>query len=220
MQGRYGQGQGKEPWDRTSSDPNAAQNGTGKQRAIPRRPPGMARLDTPPSTPRVARPQRQTKPPRSRGRRLLIFVGALVICGIVAFIIAYGLANYFIGIGSSAGAANTAADFLSNVQSKNYEQAYKDLDATLTISLHPNDFTSMAQADDRCYGPVTDYNEVAGSATTSADGNTQSYTYTMTRSKLSKVYQLKLTIQKDSDGTWDITDFGGDLGPAPPPSTC
>ncbi|HLQ11444.1 MAG TPA: hypothetical protein VK134_07565, partial [Ktedonobacteraceae bacterium] len=77
---------------------------------------------------------------------------------------------------------------------------------------------------DRCYGPVTDFNEVSGSATVSADGNTQSFTYTMTRSKLTKTYPLTLTLQKGSDGTWDITRFvngngnNNELGPTPP--TC
>ena len=76
----------------------------------------------------------------------------------------------------------------------------------------------MALQDDHCYGLVTDFNEVQGSATTSSDNNTQSYTYDITRSKLTKTYQLTLTIRKDSDGNWDITNYGGDLGPAPP--TC
>jgi len=177
----------------------------------------MARLDTPPAVQRVSRPQRQ-KPPRSRGRRFLIAVIVLGIAAILVFAIAYGLANYFLGIGNSAGPANTATDFLLNLKSQTYDQAYKDLDATITGTLHPEDFLKMAQADDRCYGPVTDFNEVAGSATISADGNTQSFTYTMTRSKLAKTYPLTLTLQKDSDGNWDITNFGNDLGPAPP--TC
>jgi hypothetical protein len=220
MLGRQGQGQGKDPWDRTSRNTNDALNGnggSGKQRAVPQRPPGMTRLDTPPAVQRVSRPQRQ-KPPKSRGRRFLIAIIVLGIAAILVFAIAYGLANYFLGIGNSAGPANTATDFLLNLKGQHYDLAYKDLDATITGTLHPQDFQNMAQADDRCYGPVTDFNEVAGSATISADGNTQSFTYTMTRSKLTKTYSLTLTLQKDSDGNWDITNFGNDLGPAPP--TC
>ena len=226
MLGRQGQGQGKDPWDRTSRNTNDALNGSGgsgKQRAVPQRPPGMARLDTPPAVQRVSRPQRQ-KPPRSRGRRFLIAVIVLGIAALLVFAIAYGLANYFLGIGNSAGPANTATDFLLNLKSQTYDQAYKDLDATITGTLHPEDFLKMAQADDRCYGPVTDFNEVSGSATISADGNTQSFTYTMTRSKLAKTYPLTLTLQKGGDGTWDITKFvngngnNNELGPAPP--TC
>ena len=216
MQGR--QGQGRDPWDRTSRDSNNdALNGSGKQRAVPQRPPRMARLDTPPAVQRVARPQRQTRP-RKRGRRFLITLIVLAIGAMLVFVIAFGLANYFIGIGNSAGPASTATDFLLNLKSQTYDQAYKDLDATITGTLHPEDFQKMAQADDRCYGPVTDFNEVSGSATLSTDGKTQSFTYTMTRSKLTKTYPLTLTLQKDSDGNWDITSFGNDLGPAPP--TC
>lgn len=225
MQGRQGQGkEGKEPWDRTSGDSNAALNGTGKQRAIPRRPPGMARLDTPPAVQRVGRPQRPTKPPKSWRRRLLIFVGVLVLIGIVTFIVVYGLVNLFIGINGSAGAANTATDFLQNLQSRNYDQAYKnDLGANITLSIREDVFIQMAQADDYCYGTVTNFNEVQGSATSSPDNNTQTYTYDITRSKLSKTYQLTLTIHKESDGSWDITNYSGngnnlELGPAPP--TC
>ncbi len=77
----------------------------------------------------------------------------------------------------------------------------------------------MAQADDHCYGQVTDFNEQQGSATTSADNTTQSYTYDMTRSKLAKTYPLTLTLQKTPDGDWDIISYdNNDLGPAPP--TC
>jgi len=142
----------------------------------------------------------------------------------LVFIIAYGLVNYFIGIGNSAGPANTATDFLINLKSQSYDQAYKDLDATITGTLHPQDFQAMAQADDRCYGPIKDFNEVEGSATSSNNGNTQSFTYAMVRSTLTKTYQLTLTLQKGSDGNWDITKIvdgngtANDLGPAPP--TC
>jgi hypothetical protein len=213
MQGR--QGQGKEPWDRTSRDSKDALNGSGKQRAVPQRPPRMARLDTPPAVQRVARPQ---KPRRSRGRRFLIAIIALAIGAMVIFVVAYGLVNFFIATGNSAGPANTATDFLLNLKDQHYDLAYKDLDAVITGTMHPEDFLKVAQADDRCYGPVTDFNEHQGSATLSPDGNTQSFTYDMTRSKLTKTYALTLTLGKDPNGNWDITSFGNDLGPATP--TC
>jgi hypothetical protein len=212
--------QDKYPWERGVSAGSDSLNGTGSQRSIPRRPPGLARVDTPPAVPRVNRPQRQNKPPKSFRRRLLVFFGALVILGILIFAIVYGITNFVIGASSSAGAASTAADFLGNLQIQNYSQAYQDLDATLTVNMQPKDFQQMAMADDKCYGLITDYTEVSQSATTSADGNTQSFTYTMTRSKLSKTYPLTLTLGKDTNGTWDITNFGPDLGPAPPPATC
>lgn len=216
MQGRQGQGNG--PRDRSSGGPHVAANGSGKQRAIPQRPPGMTRIERPPQTQRVSRPQRQAPPPKSWRRRLLILAVVLLGCALLAWGIGYALANYFIATNNSAGAANTATDFLLALKNQNYDQAYNDLDAKITISLTKDDFKKTAQADDHCYGPVTDFNERQGSATISADKNTQGYTYDMTRSKLSKTYPLTLTLQKDSDGNWDITSYGNDLGPAPP--TC
>jgi hypothetical protein len=150
----------------------------------------------------------------------LLFVSGLILIGILIFVIVYGVTNLLIGAGVSAGAASTASDFLTKLQSQDYSDAYQDLDATLTLPMSRQDFQNMAAADDKCYGPITNYIEVNGSATTSNNGNTQSYTYTITRSKLSKTYQMTLTLQKESDGTWDISSFGKDLGPAPPPATC
>ncbi len=217
MQGRKSQGNG--PSDRSSSESLASANGSGKQRTIPQRPPGMTRIEHPPLTPRVSRPQRQSQPPKRWRRRLLILGTIFIACGLLAGAIGYALYNYFAGIGNSAGAANTAADFMLALKSQNYDQAFNDLDARITISLTSDAFKQMAVADDHCYGQVTDFNEEAGSAVTSADNNTQSYTYDVTRGKLTKTYKLTLTLQKDPNGNWDITKYdGGDLGPAPP--TC
>jgi hypothetical protein len=218
MQGR--QSPGYDPWDRSSGKLLAATNGngSGKQRAIPQRPPGRTRVEHPPQTTRVARPQRQPKPPKSWGRRLLIFAIVFVACGLIAFAIGFALVNYFAGIGNSAGAANTATDVMLALKSQNYDQAYNDLDAKITISVTKDEFKQMALADDHCFGQVTDFNEVPGSAITSADNTTQSYTYDVRRNKLTKTYKLTLTLQKDPDGNWDITSYGGDLGPTTP--TC
>jgi len=178
----------------------------------------MTRIEHPPQASRVNRPQRKAPHPKSWRRRLLFLVVVILACGLLAWGIGYALANYFIGVGNSSGAANTTTDFLLALKGQNYDQAYDDLDAKITISLTKDQFTSMAQADDHCYGPVTDFNEQAGSATISADNNTQGYTYHMTRSKLTKTYPLTLTLQKDPNGNWNITSYGSDLGPAPP--TC
>ncbi len=217
MQGRKSQGNG--PSDRSSSESLASANGSGKQRTIPQRPPGMTRIEHPPQTPRVSRPQRQSQPPKSWRRRLLILGAIFIACGLLAGVIGFALFYYFVAIGNSAGAANTAADFMLALKGQNYDQAFNDLDARITISLTRDAFKQIAVADDHCYGQVTDFNEEAGSAVTSADNNTQSYTYDVTRSKLTKTYKLTLTLQKDPNGNWDITRYdGGDLGPAPP--TC
>jgi hypothetical protein len=219
MQGR--KGKEYDPWDRSTGKLLAATNGndSGKQRAIPQRPPRMPRVEHPPKTTRVARPQRQSKPPKSLWRRLLFIAIIFVACGVIAGIIGFALVNYFTGIGNSAGAANTATDFMLALKSQNYDQAYNnDLDAKITISVTKDEFKQMALADDHCFGLVTDFNEVPGSAISSPDNNTQSFTYDVTRSKLTKTYKLTLTLQKDPDGNWDIINYGGDLGPTTP--TC
>lgn len=219
MQGRQGKDKGNDPGDRSGYNYRSSLDGSGKQRAIPQRPPGMTRVDTPPPMQRVERPQRPA-PPKRRSRRLLFFGVVVIVLALLVFIVAYGLTNYFIGIGVSQGAANSAANFLSALSTQDYTTAYNTLDARLTVSQRPEDFKAMAQLDDKCYGTVTDYNEVQGSAKFSADGNQQSYTYNITRNKLSKPYQLTLTLQKQSDGSWDVSDFGGDLGPKLPTPTC
>jgi hypothetical protein len=218
MQGR--QGTGYDPRDRSSGKLLAATNGndSGKQRAIPQRPPGMARVEHPPQKTRVARPKRQSKPPKSWWRRLLLIAFVFVACGVITGAIGFALVNYFTGIGNSAGAANTATDFMLALKSQNYDQAYNnDLDANITISVTKDEFKQMAQADDHCFGLVTDFNEVPGSANYSTD-TIQSYTYDVSRNRLSKTYKLTLTLQKDPNGNWDITSYGGHLGPNTP--TC
>ena len=219
MQGK--QGKASYSWDRSFGKLLAAKNGndSGKQRSIPQRPPRMPRVEHRPQSTRIARPQRQSKPPKSLWRRLLFIAIIFVACGVIAGIIGFALVNYFTGIGNSAGAANTATDFMLALKSQNYDQAYdNDLGAKITISVPKDEFKQMALADDHCFGLVTDFNEVPGSAISSTNDSTQSYTYNVSRNHLSKTYKLTLTLEKDPDGNWDITSYGGDLGPTT--STC
>ena len=217
MQGR--QGRGNDPWDRSSSEPRAAVNGngTGKQRSIPQRPPSMPRVDRPPRTQRVGRPRRDTKPPKSLRRRVLERSAIILICVIVAFMIAYGAANLFKSINQAAPSATVAGNFVSDISAVNgstpdYDTGYSYLAPSIRIELTPDQFKQQAQCDDRTYGEVTNYSEVAGSAT--ATDTTASYTYTLTRSKLSKTYSLHLTLQKatDGSGSWVITSYNNGTG--------
>ena len=212
MQGRQG------PRDRPFNQYPADFNGTGKQRAIPRRPPNMARIDHPPLTQRVARPQREAPRKKSLRRRILFWGIVFVVAGALACGIGFTAVNFFAAINAPAGAAVTATDFLSALSNQNYDQAYNDLDATITVQLAPDDFKQQAQASDRCYGKVTDYSEVQNSA---VQNNPKSYSYnfTITRSKLTKPYTLHLTVQQNSNEDWRISSYGNnnDLGPGQPP---
>jgi hypothetical protein len=209
-------------WEKGPTGRIASLNGTGKHRPIPQRPPGMARVSKPPQSskmPRIARP-RPDEAPRLGTRRRLIFIGAIIIvCAVLACVAGGVVTNYLNGLNASSSAASTAGDFTSSLSSQNYAQAYKDLGASITIQMAQDEFVQRAQTDDRCYGQITKISEVPNSAT--SQGNSQSYSYDITRSKLSKPYQLRLTLQQDQGGTdtWKIMNYGSDLGPGQAP-TC
>ena len=190
---------------------------TGQYRPIPQRPPGMPRVDTPPPTPKIERPKREAVSPHTLRRRLLMLSAAIVICAIVAAIIGVSTFNYFNALNANSGAAGVAVDFLKSLNSQSYDQAYKDLGPTVTLRLGPDAFKQQAQSYDHCFGTIQNYSEVSGSAT-KAQNNSQSYTYSVTRSKSTKPFQLRLTLQQDQDGNWRISDYGNTLGASQP--TC
>lgn len=185
--------------------------------AIPQRPPGMPRVEAPPPQQKVARPKREQVTPEVRKRRLIILGSAIVVCAIAAFFVARLAINISNGLSASSGAASTAVDFLNALDSQNYNQAYKDLGPTITLRMTPDIFKQQAQSYDRCFGPVQNYSEVANSATTNQD-NSQSYTYSVTRSKSSQPFQMRVTLQQDQSGKWNISDYGNSLGASQP--TC
>jgi hypothetical protein len=132
----------------------------------------------------------------------------------------YAIYNLINGINASAGAATAAGNFLTALSSRNYDQAYQYLGPAITLSLQKEQFTQQAQNLDRCYGPIKNYTEVQGSANN--QGSSQGYSYTITREKLAKTYDLRLTFQQDQfdPNTWKVTDYGGDLGPGSGASAC
>jgi hypothetical protein len=175
-------------------------------------PPTKPRVSQPPATPRVARPKREEAQPGSLRRSLLMIGSLFLICAILACVGGFVATNVINGLNASSGAVTTASDFLTSISQQNYSQAYKNLGAAITIQLSQDDFTKQAQNDDRCFGQITNYSEVANSA--EQQNNSQAYTYTITRSKLSKPYQLRLTLQQDPEGNnWKIVDYGKDLAP-------
>ncbi len=216
MQGR--QWQSSEQGDTPGGRRLPSLNGTGKHRPLPPRPPGP-RVDAPP-TPRVARPQRQPSSSNTLRRNALILIGVFVVCALLACGIGYAAFNYVNGLTASSGASTAANDFLNALSSGNYNQAYNDLDPTITLQLTLDQFKQQAVNNDHCFGSVTNYTEVADSAVVQGNGNILSYTYTITRKKTAKPYQLHLTLQQNSDkpGEWRVSSYGAALGPAQP--TC
>src|SRR5205807_8904350 len=108
-------------------------NGTGKKRVVPQRPRNMTRVEQPPKTPRVARPQREVARPRNWRRRLVFWGVIFVVCSLLAYGIGYVAVNLLAAINSAAGPATTANDFLSALSHRNYDEAYNDLYATITV---------------------------------------------------------------------------------------
>ncbi|GHO89085.1 hypothetical protein [Dictyobacter formicarum] len=191
---------------------------TTEQRAIPKRPAGMARVDTPPEMTRVPRPTHQEPPPQKLRKRILMFGGVFLVLAIVAGVVGYLLAS---GMFASAPASTTATDFLSALNSKNYAQAYKDLGPAITIRISQDQFIKQAQVLDTCYGPVQDYNEVENSA--QVQDNSQIYFYTIKRTKDNTTvpYKLQITLQQDQDdGSWKVTDYSNNMGPGQPVPAC
>jgi len=218
MQGR--QGSGQEPRDWFASPELAAVNGRGKHRTVPQRPPGMARVDQPPPTRRVGRPQYQHPAPKNWRRRILVLGVIFIGCGLLACGIGYAAVNLINASNTASGGATVAADFLGAISSQNYNEAYSDLGAAITVSITSDEFKQQAENDDRCYGSVTGYTEVPGSAIVNDGTHTQSFTYSITRKKLSHPYQMRLELQQDpTTGNWAVTSYGNnlDLGPGQPP---
>lgn len=197
-------------------------NGTGKHPSVPnraQRPPTIQRVESPP-TPRIARPSRQKASSHNLRRGLLILGAVFLLCALLACGIGYAAFNYLNGINASSGAASAVSGFLTAMSGPqpNYDEAYKDLGPAITLQVSQQEFTQQAQQNDRCYGVITNYTEIAGSA--KVQGDSQMYSYTVTRSKLKKPYQVDITLQQDqnSSNSWKVTSFNDNPGDGQ--STC
>lgn len=223
MQGRQGQDDLRRAWDKSSSQKiqAAISERTGQMRAIPKRPPGMKHISEPPpsSKMKVVRPERRSKQPVDRKRQLIIWGSVSVACLVVALVVGIVAMNLYNATNVTAGASGTASSFLNALKNRQYDQAYGSMDGSFVIHTSADDFNQRAQADDRCFGAVTGFTEVPGSA--QVQDTVQSYDYSVTRSKLAKPYTLHLTMNQITDVTtstkiWKITSYGNDLGPQIP----
>ncbi|MFL5658184.1 MAG: hypothetical protein ACJ8CB_28870 [Ktedonobacteraceae bacterium] len=102
-----------------------------------------------------------------------------------------------------------ASDFVQAVSNRNYDQAYNDLGPQITKQTSRSQFIQNAQCEDSSYGAVTGYRN----ASKTSQGNSLSYVYLVTRGKLSQPYHLHLTLQQNSSGNWQVTDYNSDLSP-------
>jgi len=138
---------------------------------------------------------------------ILLVLSGLLVCGL-----GYAAFHWFTVPGappSSAGATALASDFVQAVSNRNYDQAYNDLGSQITKQTSRSQFIQDAQCEDSSYGAVTGYKSVG----TTSQGNSLRYSYQVTREKLSQPYQLHLTVQQNSSGSWQVTDYSSDLSP-------
>jgi len=144
-----------------------------------------------------------------RGVRVVLIL--LVLLSLAACALGFGIYHYFtsnnaaapVSNASTTGATALATDFMQAVASRNYEQAYNDLGPQVSGK---DQFKQSAQAQDKCEGTIKTYKSVNISHT----GNTLVDTYQVTRNKLAQSYNLLLTLQSDSSGRWQITDYRSD----------
>jgi len=149
-----------------------------------------------------------------RGLKVLAIL--VVLCGLLVCGLGYAAFHYFSAQNtpvSTAEASAMASDFMQAVSNRNYDQAYNDLGPPVTRDTTRDQFKNQAQSEDSCYGPVTHYTVI--NAGTPSKGNTLSYRYTITREKLSRPYQLDLTLQQGSSGNWQVTDYNSNVGQTP-----
>ena len=169
--------------------------------SVPNQSPGAA---VPPSL--ISTSARKLGHGVKRGIRVLfitLVLLSLLVCGL-----GFGVYRYFTS-GSSApvtnftGATALSPDFMQAVTNRNYDQAYNDLGPRVTGK---DQFRQSAQSEDQCDGQVKTYRGVSSTH----NGNTQVDTYLVTRTKLAQPYHLTLTLQGDSSGRWQITDYQSD----------
>jgi len=192
----------------------ALSTSTGELRSMPQRPPNMPHVDENPEKRRVPRPDYQPQQRRRLNPRfILLGVTAAIIAMFGCIIFGFLVLSSLIGaVGQSLGPAATATNFLGSLSKQNYKDAYQYLGPGVTIRLNQDDFAKQTGLVDNQYGAITNYTEVDNSST--VQNNTESFTFTITRAKMSKPYRLTITLQQDqNDNNWKIVDYGQTLGP-------
>ncbi|BCL79596.1 serine/threonine protein kinase [Ktedonobacteria bacterium brp13] len=157
---------------------------------------------------------------------VVLMIGVLLLLGSATVGMETVLTNVLLQTSGPSTAGNNdkgmvVSSFLSEVARREYNQAYTRLGSSLLLVTTVMDFTRQVQADERCYGMVMNYSEVAHSE--KMQNGDLSVVYTLTRSKFPRSYKLSFTVQQDfGSSDWLISSYGvqsdSDLGPALP--TC
>ncbi len=142
---------------------------------------------------------------------IILSLLALGLCGG-----SFALYRYFVGGNTTPtatsgvpAAAAKADDFVNSLAHQTYDRAYGDLGPSITNSSSINQFTQLGQQEDACYGTVTGDTRMDNNTT--AQGSSLNYVYTLNRSKMSKPYQIHVTLKQDDGGNWQITDYNSNI---------
>ena len=144
---------------------------------------------------------------------LTVALVSLLVCGLSFAAYHFFTTPHTTTVSDTAGATALANDFVQAISSRNYNQAYNDLGPPVTGQTSRIQFTQQAQSEDSCYGVITSYK----SASSTTQGSTINYIYTMNRARRPQSYQLSVTLQQNSAGSWQITDYNSNVDSGQPP---
>ncbi|MBV9614947.1 MAG: protein kinase, partial [Ktedonobacteraceae bacterium] len=144
-----------------------------------------------------------------RALALTIILVPLLLCalGYGAFRLYGAVTSAGAGPGTAA-AVTIANHFLQALSHRSYVQAYNDFDSSLAKQVPKNTFVAEGRLFDRCDGTITQYTQ---DSNPQVQNGTEKYSFTLTRAKLAQAYRLYLTVRRDMDGTWHISDYTSDL---------
>ncbi|HET8911582.1 MAG TPA: serine/threonine-protein kinase [Ktedonobacteraceae bacterium] len=160
---------------------------------------------------------RLTTAPRKVGKGLkrgLIALGvSLALCAILACGLSFAGVNLVKSVTSiwNSGPSTSqdiqqativSNDFMQAIESHNYNQAYAKFTPSLASQLPRDQFIQQSLQQDRCEGNIVGFSQL----NSSGQSTRRDYIYIVNRQKLAK-YNLSLTLQKDSQGNWQVSDF-------------
>ena len=146
---------------------------------------------------------------------IIVLLAGLLLCGLGFAAFRHFTTQSPASSAASAGARAVANNFVQAVSTRYYDQAYNDLGPPVTSQTTRAQFGQQGQSEDQCYGDVTDYSSIG----TASQGKTASYSYALSRARLQKPYQLQLTLQQNSSGNWQVTDYNSNITSVQPTCT-